>query len=50
MIIKTSATDSSAKENVKDFIYSIKRFSKADQEFLAESISNANNPLSIAKN
>lgn len=47
---KASATDSSSKENVKDFIYSIKRFSKADQEFLAESISNANNPLSIAKN
>lgn len=47
---KMSATDSGAKENVKDFIYSIKRFSKADQEFLAESISNANNPLSIAKN
>lgn len=47
---KISSTDPSAKENIKDFIYSIKRFSKADQEFLADSISNANNPLSIAKN
>lgn len=47
---KISSSDSIAKENVKDFIYSIKRFSKADQEFLADSISNANNPLSIAKN
>ena len=47
---KKSATDPDAKENVKDFIYSIKRFSKADQDYLADSISNANNPLSIAKN
>lgn len=47
---KKSATDPIAKETVKDFIYSIKRFSKADQEFLADSISNSNNPLSIAKN
>lgn len=47
---KKSATDADAKENVKDFIYSIKRFSKADQDYLADSISNANNPLSIAKN
>ena len=47
---KISSTDPSAKENIKDFIYSIIRFSKADQEFLADSISNANNPLSIAKN
>lgn len=45
-----SAIDADAKENVKDFIYSIKRFSKADQDYLADSISNANNPLSIAKN
>ncbi|WP_263832426.1 hypothetical protein [Sulfurospirillum oryzae] len=47
---RKSATDPSAKENVKDFIYSIKRFSKSDQEFLTDSISNANTPLSIAKN
>jgi len=47
---KKSSSDASAKENVKDFIYSIKRFSKADQDFLSDSISNANNPLSIAKN
>lgn len=47
---KKSATDPDAKENVKDFIYSIKRFSKADQDYLTDSISNANNPLSIAKN
>jgi hypothetical protein len=47
---KKSATDADVKENVKDFIYSIKRFSKADQDYLADSISNANNPLSIAKN
>lgn len=47
---KKSAIDADAKENVKDFIYSIKRFSKADQDYLADSISNANNPLSIAKN
>lgn len=47
---KKSATDPDAKETIKDFIYSIKRFSKADQDFLTDSISNANNPLSIAKN
>lgn len=47
---KKSATDPDAKETIKDFIYSIKRFSKADQDYLADSISNANNPLSIAKN
>lgn len=47
---KKSATDPDAKETIKDFIYSIKRFSKADQDFLSDSISNANNPLSIAKN
>lgn len=47
---KKSAVDPDAKETIKDFIYSIKRFSKADQDYLADSISNANNPLSIAKN
>lgn len=47
---KNSASDLNAKESVKDFIYSIKRFSKSDQDYLADSISSANNPLSIAKN
>jgi len=47
---KKSSSDPSAKENVKDFIYSIKRFSKEDQDFLLDSISTSNNPISIAKN
>jgi len=47
---KKSSSDAVAKETIKDFIYSIKRFSKEDQDFLLDSISTSNNPLSIAKN
>lgn len=47
---KKSATDPIAKENIKDFIYSIKHLSKEEQDALADSISNANNPLYIVKN
>lgn len=42
--------DPVAKEGVKDFIYSIRHFSKADQDTLIHAISNANNPMFIAKN
>jgi len=43
-------TDPVAKENIKDFIYSIRHYSKADQESLIQFITNANNPMFIAKN
>ena len=43
-------SDPVAKEGVKDFIYSISKYSKEDQDFLMNSISNANNPMFIAKN
>jgi hypothetical protein len=43
-------TDLAAKENIKDFIYSIQHYSKADQETLSQLITNANNPMFIAKN
>ena len=43
-------TDTVAKENIKDFIYSIHHYSKADQESLIQAITNANNPMFIAKN
>lgn len=43
-------SDPEAKEVVKDFIYSIRRFSKEDQDTLIHAISNANNPMFIAKN
>ena len=42
--------DAVAKENIKDFIYSIHHYSKADQESLIQAITNANNPMFIAKN
>ncbi|AOO63822.1 hypothetical protein [Sulfurospirillum halorespirans] len=44
------SSDPVAKESVKDFIYAIKHYSKADQEVLIHSITNANNPMFIAKN
>jgi len=43
-------TDPLAKENIKDFIYSIHHYNKADQESLIQLITNANNPMFIAKN
>lgn len=42
--------DPVAREDVKDFIYSISHYSKADQELLIHAISNSNNPMFIAKN
>ena len=45
-----SANDALAKEEVKDFIYSIKHFAKEDQDYLDHAISTANTPMSIAKN
>lgn len=42
--------DPVAKEGVKDFIYSIRHYSKADQDVLIHAITNANNPMFIAKN
>ncbi len=47
---KKSDNDTSSKEMIKDFIYSIRLFGKADLDFLTEAISNANNPMSISKN
>jgi ABC-type uncharacterized transport system auxiliary subunit len=44
------ASDPVDKEGVKDFVYSIRHYNKADQEFLIHEISNANNPMFIAKN
>ncbi len=44
------SNDPVAKESVKDFIYAIKHYSKADQEVLIHSITTANNPMFIAKN
>ena len=42
--------DPVAKEGVKYFIYSIRHYSKADQDVLIHAITNANNPMFIAKN
>ena len=49
-LFPTSANDASAKETIKDFIYSIKRFAKEDQSYLDQAISMANTPMSIANN
>ncbi len=43
-------SDPVARESINDFIYSIRHYSKADQESLIQSITNANNPMFIAKN
>jgi len=45
-----SANDAHAKDEVKDFIYAIHHFAKADQDALDHAISTANTPMSIAKN
>ncbi|AFL67351.1 hypothetical protein [Sulfurospirillum barnesii] len=45
-----SFQDASSKQLVKDFIYSIRRYSKEDQSYLEEAISKAYTPLSIANN
>jgi len=45
-----SPNDAKAKDEVKDFIYSIRHFAKADQDALDHAISTANTPMSIAKN
>ncbi|QIR76041.1 hypothetical protein [Sulfurospirillum diekertiae] len=44
------SNDLVAKEHIKDFMYSIHHYSKADQESLIQAITNANNPMFIAKN
>lgn len=45
-----SSQDTASKQIVKDFIYSIRRYTREDQSYLEEAISKSHTPLSIANN
>lgn len=45
-----SLNDKNLQEDFKDFIYAMKYLSKEEQSFLTEAISNANTPISRARN
>ncbi|MCD8477950.1 MAG: hypothetical protein LRY68_08695 [Sulfurospirillum sp.] len=45
-----SYQDTASKQIVKDFIYSIRRYTREDQSYLEEAISKSHTPLSIANN